>query len=311
MKFCKSLFFLLFLTSFFSITSISCSKKIPEEEVAEEIPLPVETFVEGRILSKKASLCILGRDSAMHPLVKLSAGDSVSILKIDNVIQTKNLGDSNLSEGKEGQSPSAENSTGLVSATSAAAAENKNLVQEEYYHVVYDNVDFWLDKRVCALNCENAVAIEKTFLYSDPALSQKINSPHNPLKFSTVIARSLEESPDENPASVKIFYFDQKAGSVQEAFVSSSSISSKIDDIVVSQVAEALKTTKRAVPRNELFAKAAKYKPSPKVLAALNAQKEERVVNSYREVLRNMQKMTYGVNVDELMTVDQTKDPFQ
>ena len=181
MKFCKSLFFLLSLTSFFSITGISCSKKIPEEEVAEEIPLPVETFVEGRILSKKASLCILGRDSAMHPLVKLSAGDSVSILKIDNVIQTKNLGDSNLSEGKEGQSPSAENSTGLVSAASAvsatsaaaaentvksanaAAAENKNLVQEEYYHVIYDNVDFWLDKRVCALNCENSLTADLLF----------------------------------------------------------------------------------------------------------------------------------------------------
>nr|MCR4823073.1 hypothetical protein [Treponema sp.] len=115
----------------------------------------------------------------------------------------------------------------------------------------------------------------------------------------------------ENSQSVKIFYYDNELKCVQEAYLSSSAISSREDDIVVSQIAEELKITKRAVPRNQLFARAAKYKPCAKVLAALNSQKEEKRTYSYKEAVRNMQKMSFGVNVDELMTVDQSKDPFK
>ena len=79
----------------------------------------------------------------------------------------------------------------------------------------------------------------------------------------------------------------------------------------MSQIAEDLKVTKRAVPRNELFARASKYKPCKKVLAALNAQKEEKKTYSYQQVLKSVQRMNFGVNVDELMTVDQSKDPFK
>ena len=83
------------------------------------------------------------------------------------------------------------------------------------------------------------------------------------------------------------------------------------DDIIVSSIVEELKVTARAVPRNELFAKAAKYNPGQKVLAALNEQKVEKNTYSYKQVLKSVKKMSYGVNVDELMTVDQSKDPFR
>ena len=148
-------------------------------------------------------------------------------------------------------------------------------------------------------------------MYSDPSLSQKIESPQNPLRFSSLIAKTVEKLSDENPDSVKVFYYDLAKKSVQEAYVLSSSISTLKDDIVVSQIAESLKTTKRAVPRNELFLEAAKYKPCQKVLAVLNEQKVEKKTYSYQEVLKSMQKMSFGVNVEELLTVDQSKDPFQ
>ena len=285
MKLYSSVFVALALVGLFSV---SCSKNdVPELAEVEE-PIPVETFVDGKILSKSASLCLFGRDSEMHSVIKLYAGADISVLEIDGVIDTKFVPDKN--------------------------ALSEEIKGTEFVHVVHDNLDFWLEKSVFALNCENAVVIEKTFLYADETLSQKIDSPQNPLKFAARIAKAKEENPSENSESqnsTKIFYYDTSAKSVREAFVSSASISARIDDIVVSQVAEELKVTKRAAPRNELFAKAAKYKPCQKVLAALNAQKTDKVVNNYQEVLKSMQRMSFGVNVDELLTVDQSKDPFK
>ena len=40
-------------------------------------------------------------------------------------------------------------------------------------------------------------------------------------------------------------------------------------------------------------------------------KKVETKTYNYQEVLKSMQRMTFGVNVDELMTVDQSKDPFK
>ena len=286
-----------------AIFNISCSKKdlIIEEEPEPE---PVETFISGKILSKKAGLCLFGRDEQMHTVIKLSCGDDISVLEIDGVIDTKFVPDPD-----------------SVAACESVKAENSENVPApvisgtEYVHVVHDNLDFWLENTVFALNCENAVAIEKTFLYSDSTLTQKVDSPQNPLKFAARIAKSLEETEDglatENPEAAKVFYYDTKEKSVREAYVLASSISARIDDIVVSQIAEDLKVTKRAVPRNELFARASKYKPCKKVLAALNAQKEEKKTYSYQQVLKSVQRMNFGVNVDELMTVDQSKDPFK
>ena len=301
-----------------AIFNISCSKKnlILEEEPEPE---PVESFVSGKILSKKAGLCLFGRDEKMHSVIKLSCGDDISVLEIDGVVDTKFVPDSDSAAGKDAASEMAK--TVISTSSMTEKSENAENLPEpvikgtEYVHVVHENMDFWLENTVFALNCENAVAIEKTFLYSDSALSQKIESPQNPLKFAARIAKSLEETEDglatENPEAAKVFYYDTKEKSVREAYVLASSISARIDDIVVSQIAEDLKVTKRAVPRNELFARAAKYKPCKKVLVALNAQKEEKKTYSYQQVLKSVQKMSFGVNVDELMTVDQSKDPFK
>lgn len=301
-----------------AIFNISCSKKnlILEEEPEPE---PVESFVSGKILSKKAGLCLFGRDEKMHSVIKLSCGDDISVLEIDGVVDTKFVPDSDSAAGKDAASEMAK--TVISTSSMTEKSENAENLPEpvikgtEYVHVVHENMDFWLENTVFALNCENAVAIEKTFLYSDSTLTQKIDSPQNPLKFAARIAKSLEETEDglatENPEAAKVFYYDTKEKSVREAYVLASSISARIDDIVVSQVAEELKVTKRAVPRNELFARAAKYKPCKKVLAALNAQKEEKKTYSYQQVLKSVQRMNFGVNVDELMTVDQSKDPFK
>lgn len=292
-----------------AIFNISCSKKevIVEEEPEPE---PVETFVSGKILSKKAGLCLFGRDEQMHSVIKLSCGDDISVLEIDGVIDTKFVPD-----------PDSVAAAGNIASSDTAKTENEENIPEpvisgtEYVHVVHENMDFWLENTVFALNCENAVAIEKTFLYSDSTLMQKIDTSQNPLKFATRIAKSLEETEDglatENPDAAKVFYYDTKEKSVREAYVLASSISARKDDVVVSQIAEELKVTKRAVPRNELFARAAKYKPCKKVLSALNAQKEEKKTYSYQQVLKSVQKMSFGVNVDELLTVDQSKDPFK
>ena len=279
----------------------SCSKNATETEEISA-PVPVETFVEAKILSKKADLCLLGRDSAMHSLIKLSSGDNIPILEIDGIIDTKFIPD-------EETRPNADLNTAEKDKETSEPETPVQLKGTEYYHAVYDNLDFWIEKSVLALNCETAVAIEKTYLYTNDSLSEKLNTPQNPLKFATIIAKST--TGEQNLTAEKIYYYDTTAKSVQEAFVDSSSISARIDDIVVSQVVEALKTTTRATPRNELFKKAAKYKPCPKVLVALNAQKTETKSYNYQEVLKSMQRMSFGVNVDELMTVDQSKDPFK
>ncbi|MBQ1795497.1 MAG: hypothetical protein II110_07430, partial [Treponema sp.] len=112
----------------------------------------------------------------------------------------------------------------------------------------------------------------------------------------------------------KIFYYNKQLACVQEAYVKKGSASKANDDIAVLKIVEELKKTQRAVARNNLFAKAAKYKPSPAVKAALEAQKVERISYDYQEVLESITKMnqkkSYGINVNELMTVDQSKDPF-
>ena len=302
MRLCGLIFSAAILTFF----SVSCSKKAPLEnpEIAELVP--VETFAAGRILAKKGELCLYGRDFGMHPVIKLSAGAEISVLEIDGLIDEKFIPEKNEGVGEQTN----DSSTLSGSADKSAQTSQKGT---GYVHVVHENMDFWLDKSVFALNCENAVAIEKAFLYSDAALTEKMSSPQSPLKFASLIAvsKSQGENPSENQNAIKVFFYDSAENSVRQAFVSSASISTKIDDIVVSQIAEELKVTKRAVPRNELFARAAKYKPCQKVLAALNAQKTETQTNSYQEVLKSMQRMSFGVNVDELLTVDQSKDPFK
>lgn len=315
MKISSSVFFALLV----AVVSLQCSKnselveELPEVAAAEE-PLPLETFIDGKILSKKADLCLFGRDSAMHGVIKLSCGDDISVLEIDGLIDEKFIPEEGEGVGGGGQT-----NDSFISAENADKSGQTSQKGTAYVHVVHENMDFWLEKSVFALRCENAVAIEKTFLYADPALTQKLESPQSPLKFAEKLAKAKDTTDGEttpaaetkNPDSAKIFFYDTKEKSVRQAFVLASSISTRKDDIVVSQIAEELKVTKRAVPRNELFARAAKYKPCKKVLAALNAQKTETKTYNYQEVLKSMQRMSFGVNVDELLTVDQSKDPFK
>ena len=313
MKISSSVFFALLV----AVVSLQCSKnselveELPEVAAVEE-PLPLETFIDGKILSKKADLCLFGRDSAMHGVIKLSCGDDISVLEIDGLIDEKFI-------PEEGEGGAGQTNDSFISTENADKSGQTSQKGTGYVHVVHENMDFWLEKSVFALRCENAVAIEKTFLYADPALTQKLESPQSPLKFAEKIAKAKDTADGEttpaaetkNPDSAKIFFYDTKEKKVRQAFVLASSISTRKDDIVVSQIAEELKVTKRAVPRNELFARAAKYKPCKKVLAALNAQKTETKTYNYQEVLKSMQKMSFGVNVDELLTVDQSKDPFK
>ena len=254
-----------------------------------EPPAPIETFAEGTILSKSASLCLFGRDSAMHPVIKLSQGASVTLLEVDGEFDSKTVPDS----------------------SKAAETENAETISEgtKYIHAVHDSMDFWIEASTFAIGCVKAAAIERTSLFADSELTQKLDA--SPLKFSSVVAKAAEKTDSENPKSAKIFFYDSEAKAVKEAFVPSSSISERKDDIEVSRIAEALKTTTRAAPRNALFAEAARYKPSAKVLSVLNAQKEERQTYSYQEAAKAVQKLSRGVNVDELMTVDQSKDPFK
>ena len=45
--------------------------------------------------------------------------------------------------------------------------------------------------------------------------------------------------------------------------------------------------------------------------AALDAEKTEKIENNYQDVLNALPGAKYKVNVPELLTVDQSKDPFQ
>ena len=214
------------------------------------------------------------------------------------LIDTKNVPDlTKINENENAQDESSDSSKAIENST-------------EYFHVVYDNMDFWLEKSVLAMQSKNAVVIEKTFLYQDESLLQKIEGGQNYLNFANRIALPMNYNEKESQSS-KIFYYDTNLKSVRDAFVSSSSISTREDDIVVSQVVESLKVTTRALPRNELFARAAKYKPHPKVLEALNAQKTETKTYNYQEVVNSLKTIRSGVNVNELLTVDQSKDPFR
>ncbi len=255
------------------ILNVSCIKKSAASEADE-------TLVKSTVLLKDAQLYLFGRDEKMHPVLKVSAGEEVYSVFLKDKPQIKKL------------------------------ANN----QKEYVLVVYDNVDYYVEKSCIALKTVPAVVVEKAFVFSDKNLTKAVDSSSNPLRFSTVIACDYFEEDDESKdesETVKIFYYDKEKNDVVEAYISALSISVLEDDIIVSSIVEELKTTTRAVPRNELFSKASKYNPGQKVLAALNEQKVEKKMYSYKQVLKSVKKMSYGVNVDELMTVDQSKDPFK
>ena len=248
------------------------------EGAQENIPEP-DRFVSAIVLSPSTKLYLEGRDENMHSIFSLKNNDIIEILLASN-----------------SDEPEA------------------NIKDETYFHAVYDSIDFWIPQSDIALSSESAVVIFDSTLYEDAELLTPKTDGPTKLRFGTVIARNLqlEDQESEQQAEVyeNIFYYDTSKKIVQSGFIKQGNTSDKEDDIEVLKIVEQLKVTTKAVARNDLFARAAKYNPSPLVKAALDDQMVEKLSYNYDEVVKNLQKQLYGVDVNELLTVDQSKDPF-
>ena len=239
----------------------------------EHIPEP-DRFVSAIVLSPSTKLYLQGRDNNMHSILSLKNNDTIEILLADNSDEPE--------------------------------------TNETFLHAVYDSIDFWIPQSDIAISSESAVVIFDSTLYEDAQLLSPKTEGLTKLRFGTVIARNPQsESQESEPQSYEnIFYYDTSKKIVQSGFIKHGNTSNTQDDIEVLKIVEQLKVTKKAVDRNNLFARAEKYKPSPLVKAALEDQMVEKLSYNYEEVVQNLQKQLYGVHVNELLTVDQSKDPF-
>ena len=239
----------------------------------EHIPEP-DRFVSAIVLSPSTKLYLQGRDNNMHSILSLKNNDTIEILLADNSDEPE--------------------------------------TNETFLHAVYDSIDFWIPQSDIAISSESAVVIFDSALYEDAQLLSPKTDGLTKLRFGTVIARnSQSESQKSEPQSYEnIFYYDTSKKIVQSGFIKHGNTSNAQDDIEVLKIVEQLKVTTRAVDRNNLFAHAEKYNPSPLVKAALEDQMVEKLSYNYEEVVQNLQKQLYGVHVNELLTVDQSKDPF-
>ena len=239
----------------------------------EHIPEP-DRFVSAVVLSPSTKLYLQGRDNNMHSILSLKNNDTIEILLADNSDEPE--------------------------------------TNETFLHAVYDSIDFWIPQSDIAISSESAVVIFDSTLYEDAQLLSPKTDGLTKLRFGTVIARNpLSESQESEPQSYEnIFYYDTSKKIVQSGFIKQGNTSNTQDDIEVLKIVEQLKVTTRAVDRNNLFARAEKYNPSPLVKAALEDQMVEKLSYNYEEVVQNLQKQLYGVHVNELLTVDQSKDPF-
>ena len=265
----------------------SCSKKnkitvedtepvVDVEALQEPVPEP-DRFVSALVLSPSSKLYLQGRDNEMHSIFNLKNNDSIEILL-----------------AKDSDEP------------------DRNLDNGTYLHAVYDSVDFWIPESDIALSSESAIVIFDAALYEDAQLLSPKTDGLTKLRFGTIVARNPqpENQESEQQSYENIFYYDSSKKIVQSGFIKQGSTSNKEDDIEVLKIVEQLKVTKKAVDRNNLFARAEKYNPSPLVKAALDDQMVEKLSYNYEEVVKNLQKQLYGVHVNELLTVDQSKDPF-
>ena len=246
------------------------------EAVQEQISEP-DRFVSAIVLSPSTQLYLQGRDNNMHSIFSLKNNDTIEILLAKNSDQPET-----------------------------------NLGNETFLHAVYDSVDFWIPESDIAISSESAVVIFDSTLYEDAELLTPKTDGLTKLRFGTVVARNpqTETQGSELQSYENIFYYDTNKKTVQSGFINQGNTSNKEDDIEVLKIVEQLKVTKKAVARNNLFARAEKYNPSPLVKAALDDQKVEKLSYNYDEVVNNLRKQLYGVHVDELLTVDQSKDPF-
>lgn len=262
----------------------SCSKKdnvsienpVDLEVIQEPISEP-DRFLSAIVLAPSTSLYLQGRDKNMHSIFSLKNNDAIEILLANNSDQAET-----------------------------------NLENESFIHAVYDSIDFWIPESDIALSSESAVVIFDSTLYEDAELLSPKTDGLTKLRFGTVIARNPLPQPQgsELQSYENIFYYDTSKKTVQSGFIKQGNTSDKKDDIEVLKIVEQLKVTKKAVDRNNLFARAGKYNPSPLVKASLDEQMVEKLSYNYDEVVNNLRKQLYGVHVDELLTVDQSKDPF-
>ena len=234
-----------------------------------------DRFVSAIVLSPSTKLYLEGRDENMHSIFSLKNNDIIEILLANNSDEPET-----------------------------------NFKNETYFHAVYDSIDFWIPQSDIALASESAVVIFDSTLYEDAGLLSPKTEGLTKLRFGTVIARNLQQGEAQPRESENIFYYDTSKKIVQSGFIKQGNTSDKQDDIEVLKIVEQLKVTTKAVARNDLFARAAKYNPSPLVKAALDDQMVEKLSYNYDEVVKNLQKQLYGVDVNELLTVDQSKDPF-
>ncbi len=274
MKKCSLVFFIvIFLTSTFFF---SCSEKKvlepPVQEEEEEIEIPEHIdLIEERLL----------------PSVVLAPNVSLNILGRDNKMHKMK----SLSRG---------NTFDTVQVNGAVRI--LNLYDEEenpetYIHAVYDSVDFWIYENYIAKNAVPGIIVEAG----------------DGLKFGQIVALHLssEETESEESGRVKISYFDREQDKVCEIETGAEKVSTYKDDVEMAAIVEKLRTTTRATPRNELFLKAEKLNASPAMKKILDAEKTEKLSYDYQEVLKTMPGARYIVNVEELNTVDQSKDPFK
>ena len=246
------------------------------EAAQEPIPEP-DRFVSAIVLSPSTKLYLQGRDKNMHSIFSLKNNDTIEILLAKN-----------------------------------SDRPEINLENETYIHAVYDSIDFWIPESDIALSSESAVIIFDSTLYEDAGLLSPKTDGLAKLRFGTVVAKNPQpQTQDSEPQSYEnIFYYDTSKKIVQSGFIKQGNTSNKEDDIEVLKIVEQLKVTKKAVDRNNLFARAEKFNPSPLVKAALDDQMVEKLSYNYDEVVNNLRKQLYGVHIDELLTVDQSKDPF-
>ena len=246
------------------------------EAAQEPIPEP-DRFVSAIVLSPSTKLYLQGRDKNMHSIFNLKNNDTIEILLAKN-----------------------------------SDRPEINLENETYIHAVYDSIDFWIPESDIALSSESAVIIFDSTLYEDAGLLSPKTDGLAKLRFGTVVAKNPQpQTQDSEPQSYEnIFYYDTSKKIVQSGFIKQGNTSNKKDDIEVLKIVGQLKVTKKAVDRNNLFARAEKFNPSPLVKAALDDQMVEKLSYNYDEVVNNLRKQLYGVHVDELLTVDQSKDPF-
>lgn len=256
----------------------SIKQPVPVE--AEKEKEPIKFIISGTVLKNNSPLYLLGRDEKMHSFLSLADNtetDGFFIEKkgIDSMLLKKNETDT-----------------------------------EEYYHVIYDNVDFWIYSENYAINSKPAIIIENCPIYSDRELSAPYTG-KSTLSFGTFIAVEPEDEKPYDAKGIEIYFYNKNLSKKVTAYADAEKISTLIDDIEVMKIVDQLKVTKRAYPRNELFLKAEKFRPCRKVEAALKGQQTEYITNNYEDALKALPKARYGVNVPELMTVDQSKDPFK